>query len=70
MGCAPPYQAVWHPVATEQFPVMPAINMCQFDNYWSQTSSFEAIRNYINMDFDGVKQTIENLLIGNFWQGK
>ncbi len=49
---------------------MRAINMCQFDNYWSQTSSFEAIRNYINMDFDGVKQTIENLLIGNFWQGK
>lgn len=49
---------------------MRAINMRQFDNYWSQTSSFEAIRNYINMDFDGVKQTIENLLIGNFWQGK
>lgn len=45
--------------------VMRAIHMRQFDNYWSQTSSFEAIRNYINMDFDGVKQTIENLLIGN-----
>ena len=44
--------------------VMRAIIMNTFDNYWSQTSSFESIRNYINMDFDGVKQTIENLLIG------
>lgn len=44
--------------------VMLAIRKRTFDNYWSQTSSFEAIRNYINMDFDGVKQTIENLLIG------
>ncbi len=45
--------------------VMLAIRKHRFDNYWSQTSSFEAIRNYINMDFDGVKQTIENLLMGN-----
>ena len=45
--------------------VMLALRKRRFDNYWSQTSSFESIRNYINMDFDGVKRTIENLLIDN-----
>lgn len=45
--------------------VIMALERHQFDNYWSKTSSFESVRNYINMDFDGVKQTIESLLLGN-----
>lgn len=44
--------------------VMLAIHKRRIENYWTQSSSFESIRNYINMDFDGVKQTIQNLLIG------
>lgn len=44
--------------------VMLALSMHKFDNYWSKTSSFESIRNYLNMDFDGVKQSIENILMG------
>ena len=44
--------------------VMLALRMRQFDNYWSQTSSFESIRDYISLDFDGVKQSIEHLLMG------
>ena len=35
---------------------------CQ--DYWPQTSSFDSIRTYINMNFNGVKEAIEQMLIG------
>lgn len=36
-----------------------------FQSYWSQTSTFESIRPLINMDFDGLKSAILEMLSGN-----
>ena len=36
-----------------------------FDNYWNQTETFEALRKYIAMNYDGLKDTIIELLAGN-----
>lgn len=37
-----------------------------FDNYWNQTETFEALREYISMNFDGLKDTVIELLAGNY----
>ena len=42
--------------------VMISLNMHQFDNYWSQTSSFKYLRSLINLNFEGVKEKIITLL--------
>lgn len=34
-------------------------------NYWSQTSTFESIRPFINMDFDGLRAAIIEMLSGD-----
>jgi hypothetical protein len=36
-----------------------------FQSYWSQTSTFESIRPFINMDFDGLKTAIIEMMSGN-----
>jgi hypothetical protein len=36
-----------------------------FDSYWNQTETFEALREYIVMNYDGLKDTIIELLAGN-----
>jgi hypothetical protein len=36
-----------------------------FDSYWNQTETFEALREYIIMNYDGLKDTIIELLAGN-----
>ena len=36
-----------------------------FQSYWSQTSTFESIRPFINMDFDGLKTAIIEIMSGN-----
>jgi hypothetical protein len=36
-----------------------------FDSYWNQTETFEALRNYIVLNYDGLKDTIIELLAGN-----
>jgi len=33
-------------------------------NYWSKTESFESLKEYINMDFDGMQIVLEKLLAG------
>ena len=36
----------------------------KFDSYWRNTSSFESINTFINMNFDGLKDDILNMLAG------
>ena len=35
-----------------------------FQSYWSQTGTFESIRPYIDMDFDGLKTSIIEMISG------
>ena len=36
-----------------------------FQSYWSQTSTFESVRPFIDMDFDGLKTDVMTMLSGN-----
>jgi len=36
----------------------------QFNNYWTSTETYEALKVYIEMNFDGLKDTIIELLAG------
>ncbi len=36
-----------------------------FDSYWNQTETFEALRNYIVMNFNGLKDKVIELLAGS-----
>lgn len=44
--------------------VTAAIIRKRFDNYWTQTESFEALRYYIDLNFDGLKEAIIKMLEG------
>lgn len=44
--------------------VMEAIDSEEFQNYWSQTETYESLKVYIEMDFDGLKQRIVEMLGG------
>jgi hypothetical protein len=39
-----------------------------FDNYWTQTETYEALKVYINMNFEGLKDCITNLLSGGSYK--
>ncbi len=39
-----------------------------FDTYWNQTETFEALRDYIVLNYDGLKDTIIGLLAGDHIQ--
>lgn len=43
---------------------MAAIRARRCDNYWAQSEAFESLRRYIDYDFNGVKETLERLIIG------
>ncbi len=36
----------------------------EFDDYWNQTETYEALKMYINMNFDGLKDDIIKMLAG------
>lgn len=36
-----------------------------FDNYWNQTETYEALKVYIQMNFDGLKDDIVRMLAGD-----
>ena len=36
----------------------------RFDNYWNQTETFEALKIYIEMNFDGLKETVIAMMAG------
>lgn len=44
--------------------VMAAIRARHCDNFWAQSEAFESLRRYIDYDFNGVKETLERLIIG------
>ncbi len=35
-----------------------------FDNYWNQTETYEALKSYIKLNFDGLKDAIIRMLAG------
>ena len=37
----------------------------EFDNYWQISGSYEAVSDYIKLDFDGVKSDVIDMLTGN-----
>ena len=45
--------------------VVAAISKHEFSNYWTKTESFEALRIYIDLNFDGLKDNIIQMLAGN-----
>jgi hypothetical protein len=44
--------------------VMKAITTGEFDNYWSKTETYESLKIYIDMDFDGLKESVVQMLGG------
>lgn len=36
-----------------------------FDNYWNQTETYEALKAYICMNFDGLKDSVVKMLAGD-----
>lgn len=53
-------QHVYNPKA-----VVSVMQRGEFKSYWSQTSTFESIRSFINMNFDGLKSSIIEMIAGN-----
>ena len=44
--------------------VVSAMLTGNYDNFWNKTETFEALRNYIVMNYKGLKDTVVNLLAG------
>ena len=44
--------------------VVKAMSSGSVDNYWSKTETYEALADYIRMDYDGLKDTIALLMDG------
>ena len=44
--------------------VVNAIHSGQIKNYWNNTETYEALAEYIRMDFDGLKETVARLMEG------
>lgn len=44
--------------------VVMSITGRDYDNYWTQTETYEALKVYIEMNFDGLKDTVIKLLAG------
>ena len=44
--------------------VVAAISKHDFSNYWTKTESFEALKIYINLNFDGLKDNIIQMMAG------
>lgn len=51
--------AVYNP-----YSVMSALKTGKCRSYWRKTSAAESLRNYINMDFDGLQETVARLIAG------
>lgn len=44
--------------------VVTSITRKRMDSYWSQTGSFEALQDYVLMDFEGIRQDVVNMIAG------
>ncbi|MFP3156180.1 ATP-binding protein [Lachnospiraceae bacterium ZAX-1] len=58
------YQFLKVPSVYSPRSVVTAMLSGSFDDYWNQTESFEALKIYIELNFDGLKDTIIELLAG------
>lgn len=45
--------------------VVKAVTNGAYESYWSKTESFEALKIYIDMNYDGLKESIIKLMAGN-----
>ncbi|MCD8027680.1 MAG: AAA family ATPase [Erysipelotrichaceae bacterium] len=45
--------------------IVKAVTTKELGNYWSKTASFENLKRYISSNYDGLKDTIHRLLIGD-----
>ncbi|MDE7353610.1 MAG: ATP-binding protein [Acetatifactor sp.] len=55
----PEVGAIYNP-----YSVMLAMRKKRFDSYWQKTSAAESLMTYINMDFEGLQETIARLIAG------
>ena len=46
------------------YSVVSAMRSHQYSSHWTKTSSFECLRDYINMDFDGIQADVCKLMAG------
>lgn len=46
------------------YSVMQAINMEEYCSYWKYTSAADALETYVNMNYDGLKETVLRLISG------
>ncbi|MBR4532203.1 AAA family ATPase [bacterium] len=45
--------------------VVTAMLAGEFDNYWQKTGSYEAVSDYIKLDFEGIKSDVVSMMTGN-----
>jgi hypothetical protein len=50
--------------------VMKAVTSGEFDSYWTKTETYESLKIYIDMNFDGLKEAIVQMLGGAHYQIK
>lgn len=55
----PKAKSIYNPNA-----IMRCMESGEYLNYWTKTESFESLKFYIDMDFDGVKQALVQMLAG------
>ena len=56
---AAPVYSIYNPLS-----VINAVTSGQIRNYWSQTENYEALAEYIRMDYDGLKSSVALLMDG------
>lgn len=44
--------------------VVKAMSYGEFDSYWTRTETYESLRDYINMNFDGLKEVVIQMITG------
>lgn len=55
----PEIGAIYNP-----YSIMMAVKKKKFSSYWKKTSAAESLMTYINMDFEGLQETISRLIAG------
>ena len=55
-----PVGSVYNP-----YSVMKALKSGKCQSYWRKTSAAESLKNYINMDFEGLQETVARLIAGD-----
>lgn len=54
------YNAIYNPLS-----VVKSMRSRQYKNYWTKTETFEALKVYIDMNYDGLKESILKLMAGS-----